>query len=204
MGILAGNWKQYCHISNQNTQICLMGKFKNEKKIRISNFGTKNDLFRYFGARNIKTFCHILNQHSRICQSRECQARTKMPKFETKNTLFWYFFDWNLTRISPYLISPASSLSNGKFLWKMKMIKFETKNSLFGCVFFLYGNSFTTIHQSEDCREKGIVFILTRDYHFHPLQRNLDICQAITADKSLRIDSSHTFTGNLWLLNASH
>ena len=45
---------------------------------------------------------------------------------------------------------------------------------------------------------------LTPHYHFHPLQRHLDISRAITAERSPRhIASSRTQTGNLWFLSAS-
>ena len=48
-------------------------------------------------------------------------------------------------------------------------------------------------------QEKGESISLTRHYHFQPLQRHLNISQAITAESSLlHIGSSRTWTGNLW------
>ena len=47
---------------------------------------------------------------------------------------------------------------------------------------------------------KGERISSTPHYHFHPLQRHLDISHAITAESSpLHISSSRTRTGNLWL-----
>ena len=45
---------------------------------------------------------------------------------------------------------------------------------------------------------------LTSHYHFHPLQRHLDISQAITVESSpLHLGSSRNRTGILWFPNAS-
>ena len=51
---------------------------------------------------------------------------------------------------------------------------------------------------------KGEGISLTPHYHFHPLNRYLDISRAITAESSpLHIASSQTRTGNLWFPSAS-
>ena len=53
----AGISKNYCHISNQHLQVCLMAKFCN--KMKISKVGIKNALFGYFWDRISKNYCHI-------------------------------------------------------------------------------------------------------------------------------------------------
>ena len=60
------NVKQYCHISNKHTQICLIAKFC--EKIRIENLGPK---MLYLGILGLE--------------------KTKVPKFRTNNTSFSYF-----------------------------------------------------------------------------------------------------------------
>ena len=47
LGLWVGMLKNYCHICNQRTPICLIAKFFT--KIRIHKFGTKNALFGRFG-----------------------------------------------------------------------------------------------------------------------------------------------------------
>ena len=49
--------KNYCHIWNQYPRIWLNGKLC--EKMKMSKFGTKNALFRYFWARTFKNYCHI-------------------------------------------------------------------------------------------------------------------------------------------------
>ena len=78
--------KNYCHIWNQHTQICLIIKFR--EKTRMLKFGTKNTLFGYFLVRILKNYCHIWNQHPQICRINQFCEKRKMPKFETKNALF--------------------------------------------------------------------------------------------------------------------
>ena len=52
---------------------------------------------------------------------------------------------------------------------------------------------------------KGKGISLTPHYHFHPLQRHLDISLVITAESSpLHIASSWTRTRNLWFPSASY
>ena len=71
-------------------------------------------------------------------------------------------------------------------------------------ILFLSGFSFTTIHESQDCRERGEGIPLTHHYHFHPPHRHLDISRAITAESSSPyIGSSRTRTGNLWFPSVS-
>ena len=51
---------------------------------------------------------------------------------------------------------------------------------------------------------KNFVILLTPHYHFHPLQRYLDINHEITAESvPLEIASSRTRTGSLWFPSAS-
>ena len=38
------------------------------------------------------------------------------------------------------------------------------------------------IHESQYCRGRGRAFLLSLQYHFHPLHRHLDISQVITAE----------------------
>ena len=58
-----------------------------------------------------------------------------------------------------------------------------------------------TNHRTE---REGEGISLTPHFHFHPLQRHLDINQAITAECSpLHIVGSRTRTGNLWFPSAS-
>ena len=68
---------------------------------------------------------------------------------------------------------------------------------------FLFGFSFTTIHDSQHSRGSGAIS-LTPLYHFHPIHRHLDISREVTADSSrLHIANSRNRTGNLWFPNAS-
>ena len=65
----------------------------------------------------------------------------------------------------------------------------------FFCIWvFCHNHSWITRLQG-----KGEGISVTPHYHFHPLQRHLDIRRAITAESSpLHIGSSRTRTGNLW------
>ena len=82
--------KNYCHIWNQHTWICLIAKF--HKKTKMSKFGTEKALFVYFLAEIWKRYFHIWNQQSWICLiAKFCEIK-KMPKFGTKYPLvrnFW-------------------------------------------------------------------------------------------------------------------
>ena len=71
-------------------------------------------------------------------------------------------------------------------------------------IFFLFGFSFTHIHDSQINRRMGKGVYLIPLYHFHPLHRHLDISRMIVAGSSpLHIASSRTRTGNLWFPSAS-
>ena len=74
----AGIRKQYCHIWNQHSWICLIAKFC--RKTKMPKFGTKNALFGYFWARILKNYCHIWNQHPQMCQKWVFNS----------NSEFWY------------------------------------------------------------------------------------------------------------------
>ena len=51
---------------------------------------------------------------------------------------------------------------------------------------------------------KNFVILLTPHYHFHPLQRYLDVNHEITAESvPLEIANSRTLTGSLWFPSAS-
>ena len=69
-------------------------------------------------------------------------------------------------------------------------------------IFFFYlGFSFTSIHDSQDSRG-GVGYVFNPLYHFHQFPRHLGIRRAIAAESSpLRIASSQTRTGNLWVAN---
>ena len=72
------------------------------------------------------------------------------------------------------------------------------------CFFFFCLGFFSrtlTIHRTAG---EGEAFCLTPLYHFHLLQRHLDISWAIIAESSpLHRASSRTQTGSLWFPNAS-
>ena len=77
----------------------------------------------------------------------------------------------------------------------------------FSFIIFLFS---VRVFFNDDSRIKGLQgkgrggISLTPHYHFHPLQRHLDISRAITAESSpLHIASSRTRTGNLWFPSAS-
>ena len=75
----------------------------------------------------------------------------------------------------------------------------HTIASFFFCLGFF--SRTLTIHRKAG---EGEAFCLTPLYHFHLLQRHLDISWAITADSSpLHRASSRTQTGNPWFPNAS-
>ena len=58
----AGIWKQYCHIWNQHTRICLIAKFHEKRKICLT-LGPKVPYLVIFGQGLWKYYCHISNQH---------------------------------------------------------------------------------------------------------------------------------------------
>ena len=82
--------KNYCHIWNQQTQICQIVKFLD--KTKLPKFWTKNAFYGYFWGRLLKNYCHIWNQHAQICLLTKFCHKTKIPKFETKTVLFEYFW----------------------------------------------------------------------------------------------------------------
>ena len=74
-----------------------------------------------------------------------------------------------------------------------------TPNVNFNCLpllpFLASGFSFTNIHDSQDNKGRGRIFL----NHFHPLHRHLDISRAITAESSLlHIARGKTQTRNPW------
>ena len=76
-------------------------------------------------------------------------------------------------------------------------------NKVTNQLFFLFGFSFTNIHNSQDRRGRG-VYLYNSSLPLPPLQRHLDISRAITAESSaLRIAGSRTRTGNRWFLSAN-
>ena len=61
------------------------------KKAKITEFGTKNALFEYFGLEFEKNYCRILKRPQIYLIT--IFTKKKMPKFGTKNVLFGYFWD---------------------------------------------------------------------------------------------------------------
>ena len=91
------------------------------------------------------------------------------------------------------------------FIWRPIICFVEQNKLLFFGGFFLSEFSFTNIHDLQGSRGRGEAISLIPLYHFHPLQRHLDISRAITAESStLYIACSRTRTGNLWFPSASH
>ena len=88
--------KNYCHIWNQQTQICQIVKFLD--KTKLPKFWTKNAFYGYFWGRLLKNYCHIWNQHAQICLLTKFCHKTKIPKFETKTVLFEYFWGRSLKK----------------------------------------------------------------------------------------------------------
>ena len=82
----AGILQNYCHIWNQQLQICLIAKFCEETK--ITTFGIKNAIFGYFWPRFLKHYRLVRNQHLRISVTAKFCEETKMPKSGTKNQAF--------------------------------------------------------------------------------------------------------------------
>ena len=65
--------------------------------------------------------------------------------------------------------------------------------------FFVSWFSFTSIHESQECRGRGEGISLIAQYQFRLLHRHLDSYWAIPAKRSLlHIASSRTRTRNLW------
>ena len=83
----------------------------------------------------------------------------------------------------------------------VNFVKFLIIPFLCNASFFLTGLSITNIHDLQDSWGRRRV---TPPYHFHLLDRHLDISWTITAESSpLHIARSRTRTGNLWFLSAS-
>ena len=85
--------KNYCHIWNQCSGVCLIEEL--DAKIRILKFSTKNTWFGNFKAQIWKYFCHLWNQLPRISLGATFPLGIKILEFGMKNGLFGYF----LTRI---------------------------------------------------------------------------------------------------------
>ena len=69
---------------------------------------------------------------------------------------------------------------------------------------FLFWFFFHQHSQITGLQGKGEVIFLIPDYHFHHLQRHLDISRVITAESSpLHIASNRTRTGSFWFPRAS-
>ena len=112
----SGIWTWYCYIWNRRTRICVIAKIC--EKVKMSKFGTKNDLLWYFWAIISKNYCHIWNQHSRTCLTPKFSEKTKMPKFGIK-------YVWNQ---HPWICLVAKVYKKQQ----QKKHKFGTKNALFG------------------------------------------------------------------------
>ena len=87
-----------------------------------------------------------------------------------------------------YFFLLLNLIKEGSFYFIKKIYLFHKKNKVHFLnsfvskkFFFLSGFPFTTIHESNDCRGRGMA---SPHYHFHPLHRHLDISQVITAGSS--------------------
>ena len=79
----------YCHIWDQQPQICWIGKLHGERK--MPKYGIKNSLSWRFGAWILKHYCDILILHTQICRLAKFNEKVEMPKFRTRNALFGFF-----------------------------------------------------------------------------------------------------------------
>ena len=80
------------------------------------------------------------------------------------------------------------------------LVRFNKTREIFPSVFFFFSIwvFFHEHSQITGLQGKGEGISLTPHYHFHPLDRHLDIRQATTADSSnLHIASNRTRTENL-------
>ena len=112
--------------------------------------------------------------------------------------------------------SPRRFGSKGWFIAKIlsrfiPKMSFDSHATTILFIFYLGFLSRTfTIHRTAGEGGGYLFNSLTPLYHFHPLHRHLDISWAITAGSStlriasspLHIDSSWTWTGNLWFPRA--
>ena len=85
--------KNYCHIWNHHTWICVIAKYR--ERMKCLNFVQKGPYLGIFQLEFYKTwkqYCRIWNQHPRICVIAKFWRKIKMSEFWTKNALFWYFW----------------------------------------------------------------------------------------------------------------
>ena len=129
--------KNYCHIWNQHSWLCLIAKYR--EMIKMPKFGTKSAIFGYFWARILKTYCHIWNQQPEICLF--AKFHEKMPKFGTPNTWFGYLWpkmpyldtfelQFKKNNCHIWISNPWIHLIE-KYWEIMKMPKFGTTSALF-------------------------------------------------------------------------
>ena len=129
LGLWAGMFKNYCHISNQRPPICLIAKFN--VKIRILKFGTKNALFGCLGVQFWKAIVLFVISALEFLVVK-FGAETKILKFRTKNVYFgcfwtkiWKYYCHNLNQRPQICLIP-------KFNLKIKILNFGTKSALSG------------------------------------------------------------------------
>ena len=81
--------KQYFHIWNHQTRICLVARFR--EKMKMPKFGIKNALLGYFWARISKSYCYIWNQHQLNFSNYKILQKNKNAKIWDQKPLIWVF-----------------------------------------------------------------------------------------------------------------
>ena len=170
-------------------------------------------------SRLVTTFLTILGVTGILCNFRsdlEGKTGTEIPEIpvfawdlqdllllRTISAIFW-------KRLGPSFLEMMNSLalfvyvslaaSRTLLQWLLACLNFTLDSEDFFSiwVFFHKHSRFTRLQR------KGEGIYLTPLYHFHPLQRHLNISWAITAESSpLHIASSWTRTWNFWFPSAS-
>ena len=130
--------KTYCHIWNQQPQICLFAKFHE----KMPKFGTQNAWFGYlwpkmpyldiFELQFKKNNCHIWISNPWICLIAKYWEIMKMPKSGTISALFGYFRARILKNCCHVWNQHPRTRAIAKFCEETKMPKFGTKNAFIG------------------------------------------------------------------------
>ena len=149
-------------------------------------------------------------------QCTEYRNFTKFPTVETHSFSSLELFSRKFGEIVSFNdISHIGNKGEITVFLCIEALRCSLENFVF---FYLSGFSFTTTHESQDCRGRGRAFFnsssrpltnhrtageggghsLTPHYHFHPLHRHyLDISRTITAESSpLHIRNSRSRTGS--------
>ena len=138
----------------------------------------------------------------RLCQTNFGNKFEKCIQKTIMTILTWLFVSFHgKKRINSFCY--GLTLQQNFHMYWLK--SFTGNQSSFSCR-IMYQISSIYVYQNTNSRitaPQGIY--LAPHYHFHSLNRHLDISQAITAGISpLCIGSSRTRTGNLWFPNTSH